>query len=266
MKPSEVNFPDSVENVGRPIHFDPDHYLDSVEQMIAADEIVTALYMLDHLPGYYRDHIPQRALDIKSTLYRQIMSVYDYANDKDEIKENNEKIRGPLHLQWNTDHYKPRGELIVNLVKEVNERGKLPVIFEFGAANKWIPAALKDLNLDHRYFGMGITSIEETLLINEKKTDIEVIFCCFETIEHLWNPDDIFHAYVKCGIEADHVLIGCPKYTLYGGMPNWDSRQLGHIRTYTPKELHDFCLKHWHGYSWFSYQAHMMVMKGTKIG
>lgn len=265
MKPSEVYLPEASNKIGMPKYFDPDHYLDAVEQMICADEIETALYMLDHFPGYYRDNIPQRAVEIKKAIYRQLWTVTDYVHDPDEKKERSEEYRGELAEQWKHAHFEPRGDLIMNLVKEINDDFCIADIHEFGPANFWIPAALKKLDAQFKYTGSSISEVrrEENRASDFQKS--KQIFCCFETIEHLWNPDDVFHYYAKSWIDADYILVGCPKYTIYGGLPNWENRDLGHLRTYTPVELFNFVKKHWPNYQWESHEAYMMVLKGKKV-
>lgn len=262
MKPHEINIPH--DHLGIPKHFDPDHYLDSVEQMICCDEIETALYMLSHMPGYYRDNPPERALEIKRKLYKQLMSITDYANDPGETKEQAESGGVELKDHWKHPHYHPRGEIMTSLCKTLNEAGYYAEIHEFGPAMGWLPAALEDLKIEHSYNGYDIkgNKKQEHLINSDLKK--RTVFCSFEVIEHLWNPDDIYHCYAKTGIDADYIAIGCPQYTLYGGLPGWDYRELGHLRTYTPMELLDFCQKHWHGYDWQFHSSNMMLMYGKK--
>jgi hypothetical protein len=83
-------------------------------------------------------------------------------------------------------------------------------------------------------------------------------------IEHLWNEDDIYHYYAKSGMDADIVMLSTPKYTLYGGLNQWHSRELGHLRTYTPKDLLAFASKHWPTLQWTFFDADMMLVVGQK--
>lgn len=253
-------------HIGKPDHFNVDHYLDSVEQMICCDELETALYMLDHLPGYYRNFVPQRALDIKAAMYRQLMSVVDYANDKHEAKEANEEIHHcPIEKQWETPHFFPRGPAAIRTVKELNDQGFSVHVTEFGPANYWLPYALKDQGCDFSYDSYSINSSVKYL---EPQTPSDKpkkhLFCCFEVIEHLWNHDDVYHHYAKAQINADVIMISTPKHTLFGGRADWKERELGHVRTYTPGELINFGNKHWQGYDWQLFDAYMMVLIGKK--
>ena len=260
---NNISLPYDVQ--GKPKHFDPDHYLDSVEQMICADEIETALYMLDHLPGFYRDNVPQRAVDLKKTLYRQLLTTEEYVFDTAEIKEVNESIHNrPLSEQYLNQHFHPRGPIAISLVKRINDMGFMARIVEVGPANYWLPAALNGLELNFKYDAYSISAVAQHIKVSkDSDRPTKTIFCCFETIEHLWNPEDIYHYYCKSEIDADYILLGCPKYTLYGGLPNWEDRELGHLRTYTPKDLQMFAEKYWN-MNWNRYDAEMMVLVGEK--
>lgn len=252
---------------GYPACFSIDNYLDVVEQVICADEIQNALWMLDHLPGYFRDNYPERASEIKKKLYRQLMTVEDYCGDDSELEENSAKEHdGYLPKDcWNLEHYWPRGHVLVERVKALNAEGYCADIYEFGPANYWVYHSLKDLGLDFKYHCSSIGKPKKIEKTDSKLEKSKQIFVCFEVIEHLWNPDDIFHYYFKTGLDADMILMSTPKYTLFNGLPNWETRPLGHIRTWTPKELLSFVSKHCPKYSFKVFDAPMMVLEGIKL-
>ena len=267
MKPHDISLP--YDATGKPRHFDPDHYLDSVEQMICADELVTALYMLEHMPGYYRDNVPSRALEIKKSLYRQLMTIEDYVFDTEEQQDNNEAIhKTPLKDQHTLRHFFPRAPITIEIVQQLNVNGFVANIVEVGPANYWLPAVLHKLRAEFTYSAHSISAVTGGVSLEDKgelaDKPSKNIFICFETIEHLWNPDEIYHYYAKHDFNADVILLSTPKYVLLGGLPNWESRPLGHVRTYTPKELVDFAQKHWHGYKWTLHDSDMMTLVGMK--
>lgn len=267
MKPHQVFFPRDETKMGRPSHFDPDHYLDSVEQMICADELVNALKMLEMLPSYYRDNYPARAQEIKYKLYRQIMSIRDYIGDISEEQVHSEAShKTPLEDQWSIPHFHPRGRMMMDLVKEINASGDSAEIHEIGPANYWLPAALSKQGLRYSYQGYSLRPQEDKVKAVRAAERSKTIFCCFETIEHLWNPDDIYHLFVKTGCNPDYILLGCPKHTLYGGMSNWEDRELGHLKAWSPKDLYEFLQKHWPEYDYTLHDSHMMVFKGKRRG
>lgn len=250
-----------------PKFFVLDIYLDAVEQMIKADEIKFALTMLDNLPGYYRDNVPERAKEIRSLIYQQCMTVQEYVNDREELIERSEVHHGvPLAEMWKAPHFCPRGPIIMDIVKKINAEGFCANIVEVGPYNYWLHAGLKAENCDYIYTPISVNPHIKDPNTTKVETDkpIKHIFVCFEVIEHLWNEDEIVHYFYKTQMDPDYVLISTPKYTCGGGLPNWKHRILGHVRTWTPSELTLYCRKHWPTLQWFFYDSDMMVSIGTK--
>jgi hypothetical protein len=59
------------------------------------------------------------------------------------------------------------------------------------------------------------------------------------------------------------VFLSTPKFTWAGGMNNWQERQLGHLRTWTPKEFLDFAQKSFKNFTWIGdFDNHTLVLKG----
>ena len=250
-----------------PKYFYLDTYLDAVESMICADELKFALVMLENLPGWYRDHYPERARKIKEKLLEQCMTVQDYMNDKEETVTNSEHWHKEiLSKMWNTPHFMPRGPIIMDLVKRLNTEGYCANIVELGPYNYWLPAGLKDEGCDFIYTSISVNPLVKNPVENKVTTDkpTKDIFVCFEVIEHLWNEDEVFHYFCKTQMDPDYVLISTPKYTCGGGLPNWDTRVLGHVRTWTPTELTMYCKKHWPKLHWYFFDSAMMVSIGSK--
>ena len=253
--------------LGKPKHFNLDLYLDAVEHMICADEIKFALTMLDNLPGYYRDNYPKRAQNIKDLVLQQCMTVQDYINDVYELIENSEKIhKCPVQEQWRLPHFSPRGELIIKIVKDLNANGYCARIVEIGPYNYWLPLGLQDQGCDFIYTPISINPYVKNPYKTKTSSEkpIKDIFICFEVIEHLWNEQEIYHYFCKTQTDPDYVLISTPKYTCGGGLPNWNTRQLGHIRTWTPSELTQYCRKNWPNLDWYFVDSAMMICIGEK--
>ena len=252
---------------GFPRYFNIDTYLDAVESMICADEIKFALTMLDNMPGYYRDYIPDRARQIRAKIYEQCMTVQDYINDRDESIEKSEKDhKCKLKDMWKAPHFTPRGSIIMDIVKKENDKGNCVNIVELGPYNYWLPVGLDSEGCDFIYTPMSVNSTIKCPIETKTSSDkpIKNIFVCFEVIEHLWNEDEIVHYFYKTQMEPDYVLISTPKYTCGHGLFNWQYRTLGHIRTWTPQELTTYCKKHWPELNWFFYDHAMMVSIGCK--
>ena len=103
--------------VGKPLFFNCDRYLDSVEDMINADEAERALWMLDNMPGYYRDYPPKRALDIKNALHLRLYTPIQYLTHQDKIEVNTKEILAKWPL---------RAQAVQSVVEKQNEKGLQP--------------------------------------------------------------------------------------------------------------------------------------------
>lgn len=284
MKPNEFELQADQTNpdfMGIPKHFHPEEFCDVVEQMAAADEIVQALKILEHPPGYYRAYPTQRMKDIKAKLYKHIWNLTSYVEDEDECYEKSLEIQARLNpaFEWpdlgtmiDIPFCYPRAPIAVQTVKDLNEQGITPFIWEMGPANFWLPHGLKAKGLKFNYYAQTLNkkALEDhksrlTDVWKEKpdKNQYE-IFVCFETLEHLWNEMDIMHQYIRYGANAKTILLSTPLHTLLGGMDNLE-RDLGHLRTYTVQEFVNIAEKSFKGFRWESFKHHMQVLKGTKV-
>lgn len=272
----------SVDLSGRPRHFNVEQFLDVVEQMILSDEIERALWMLDNLPGYYRDHKPDRAVQMKKDLLKATWTIIDYAKDVDEteeaIVEKHKKWYPDSNIQdigdlFDIPFFKVRGNFVETLAKHYNDNSQTPYIFELGPASFWLPSGLKK---KHYKFTYEATTVQRQAW-EYHKSKLETvwappqdgqptIFVCFEVLEHLYRVEDLLHEYTKLDRDFDHILLSTPKYTLLGGQPDdqWRGRELGHLRTYTPEEFMQLGLKWWPNYKWQFYDNAMMVMHGVR--
>ncbi len=134
--------PNDPANIGRPAYFNVDKYLDCVEEMITADEVERALWMLDNMPGWYRDNVPSKARDMKDRLLTKFFTTLDYSTELIE-----EQLVGHL------DKMISRGELVMNFCKTLNENGKIPHIIDIGPGNYWLPGLLQAYEIQFNYFG-----------------------------------------------------------------------------------------------------------------
>jgi hypothetical protein len=263
-----------MEYSGRPKFFDVDHYLDSVEQMIMADEICFALKMLENLPGYYRDNVPQRALDIKKLVLKNTMTVIDYSNDFEETVQGIEAYAKESFADIVNRHSNSiKGWALNQVIAAIGEHRFR--VSELGPAYFWVPEQLVSVPNAHYDFQSlqkqasseavnRLKDIRSNFLCDSPMPGAKEVFVCFETIEHMWNEDDVFHYYTKFGIEADYVVMSCPLYTLTEGLEDWKTRTLGHVRTYTPRDLSNFIKKHWPGYTVETYATDSIVCIASK--
>lgn len=254
---------DIFTDIGKPKHFDVSIHIKAIDQLICADEIEFALKMMDMLPGFYRENVPLEIKQIKKELYRQIQDTIEYANDQDETYKN--PYSGILSEKFNSMFFFPRAAETVNVILEYNKSSVIPHIIEFGPADYCLYDGLKSSGCDFSYQSLTINEKAKAFYPHEESDKGgPQIFICFETIEHLWNPDDIVHLFNKyCDLRrVEYVLLSTPLNTLNGGMGEWRNRPLGHLRTYTSREFLDWGRKSFPGFEWTLYIAPMQFLKG----
>lgn len=208
----------------KPNAFDPEKYLDCVESMILADEVERALWMLDNLPAWYRDNIPERAREIRRELHSALFTPAQYAAADRETET--------CDISQLKEYFPPRAEILAETLGAYN----YPNIMEIGPGSFWLPHALanKGYNFSYEYQSLGGPGFR-----SEVNPDGPNIFVAFELIEHLHNELEIYQAYLKFKKPARHVFLSTPLYTYGGGMTSWRNQALGHLRAYTPKEFGD---------------------------
>lgn len=256
--------------IGKPFYFDIDTWIQAIEMMICADEIQMALKMCDEfLPGYYRDHTPKELLDIRARLYKQLYDQFDYSSDHDEANFTREEVTA----QCLSPYTFPRADILFEDIKKLNSEGMTPWIFEISPSHGWLPVGFADRGLEFDFFGKNMNGpalkkIQDWLphgYWQEKPSDVQTkILVCFEALEHMMNPHDLTQSAHKVGVEFDRIYLSTPKYTLWGGLPNWKDRRIGHVRTWTPGEFQKFALDSFPGYSWSLYDSPSMVLRGEK--
>lgn len=287
MKPPEITLDfdsNDFKNLGRPKFFDPDNYLDLVEQMICADELERAFWMLDNMPGWFRTNVPSRAIELRETLHKLIWNIGSYVGDEAECYEASLNYQKNLHPDQDWDGLglgamidigfcNPRGKITIDVIRDLNQKGMTPFIWEMGSANFWLPYGLHTKGCKFTYCGSTINQaamndhrprLEALGVWQDRPTEGQTeIFVCFETIEHLWREADIIHQYHRFGAKADYILMSTPLGTLLGGVNDYH-RELGHLRTYTPTDLFQIGSKFWPGFDWSLAEHHMMVLLGTR--
>lgn len=259
-----------IKNLGRPIHFSLESYIETIIGFIRADEIQSALWLLDNPPGWYRDNYPPELTKIRNTIYQNTYDQIEYATDDEEA----DCAREFGEAQWDNGYMFPRAEVVASLVDKISDEMKIPWIFDLGCSHGNLPLGLIKSKRQFNYYGVGMNHrIQQKVKgwVGERWKEKPVlgqatILYCTEVIEHCFHPEEIVHSAHKLGVSFDHILLSVPMYTLGGGLPNWDSRRMGHVRTWTPREFLAFADKAFPGYSWELYQSPSMVIVGKKNG
>lgn len=288
MRPQDfvINYdPLDPQFLGLPKFFNPNEFCDVVEQMVAADEVIRALHMLENPPGYYREKPTPRMVGLKEKILQNTVSVTHYANLKTETYAASLAHNSKLNPGFDWDQKGlgamidipfcyPRGPILADLVKELNINGETPHLWEMGPSNFWLPYGLYEKDLKFTYYAdtLNQASKEEhvraledkgiwrSLMLNQEQPQI---FVCFEVIEHLWDSREILAQYVKYGAKANYVLLSTPNGTFLGGQ-NTLEREIEHVTTYTPSEFLKISSDLFPGYEWRVYGGQMMVVIGRK--
>lgn len=276
--------PQDPKNIGRPIYFRLDKYIESIEMMIRADELQLAIYMCDNPPAWFRQNYPPELQVIKDTLYQNLYDSMEYVHDDEEAN----CTREFGEAQWTNGYMFPRAEIITSIVKGYNSEGRVPWIFDLGCSHGNLPLGLLQSGLDFTYFGHSLNyrinqkvkewvgdkwrdrHDDETERYHDNPDELAIIgkqptiLYCTEVLEHCMNPMDIVQSAYKVGVSFDVILLSVPLGCLGGGLPDWSTRRLGHVRGYSPKEFADFAMKNWPGYTWEMTIAPSMVLVGEK--
>lgn len=242
-------------NIGKPNYFDIDKYLDCVEGMITADEVERALWMLANPPAWYRDNEPERLKEIRQSLHEALFTPSQYSaadNDTDNCD--------PALL---AEYFPARAQQLWDLISALNLQDVRPNIMELGPGSFWLPYSLasRGCRFSYEYQSLGGPGYK-----SEPPTpDAPNILVSFELIEHLHNEMEIYQAYLKFKKKAQYIFISTPAYTWGGGMRDWRGKQLGHLRTFTPKEFSNTVMKMFgDGYDWKCMLSDTICMEGKR--
>ena len=248
----------------KPTHFDVDHALEFINQMVSADEVVTALEMLEKFPAYYRDHPTTSMVLTRQNIMSKITTVQDYFKGEwQEIQP--ERIIAEYEQM-------PRFHYVEELVKKWNAENRVPYICEFGPGQYWLPIGLKAKGYKFTYRAITITDEHQPEAVNYLGDTMvsygefaqPQIFVCFEVIEHLFNLAEVYNYYCREHLNAEHVCISTPKYALGGGWKRDHAEMIAHVRTFTPTELMQFCMKYWPFMAWQYIDGAQMVAVGSR--
>lgn len=265
--------------LGYPKYFNYKNFMEIIDQMIISDEPLAALKMLDLLPAWYRWHMRDETQKLKDLINRKIFTLTQYVNQDSELYENSIQHEKTLHgddftieTMIDLPFCYPRGPEMVNLVQHYNKRkGLTPWICELAPSNYWLPYGLNAKDLCFTYTGQSIHRVAKDNhkvripeWVDKKPENVPTIFCCFETLEHLKDPNDIYYEYLALGVEFDHIMLSTPCGTLMGGHENWREEGIQHLRTFTPEEFSDIARRWFPKYDLELVLSDMMVLKLKK--
>jgi len=258
--------------VGEIENFDISPWIKAANILTAYDDPMLALELLELLPGFYRDNIPQEVTELKQKIWMKLATPTFYANNIETSICSKEQAIATIQQVL-------RGQLVAKDVKELNDQGIIPHIFELAPGPYWLPIGLRELGLKFTYFAKSLNP--ETIRLAKDELGIlwaenppeptslyktKNIFVAFEIIEHLHHVEDIAAEYYRYGMTADIIHISTPNCTFDGRASslNWFDKDLGHLRTFTPDEFSNIVLPMFHGFSWLRHDAPVMHLRGEK--
>jgi hypothetical protein len=251
-------------NLGRPFYFDPDVYLDAVENMIVADEIIFALSMIENMPAWYRLNPTVRAVELKKELLKKVWTVFDYSRDAEEFE-----VLEPSDIGRDLRYY-PRITILKYFIEDAIKLGFKVNVHEFCPGNfsvlKYLDASGLDFGYSFENVNKQVSQTVDELLIKHdviKTPNVFNIFICFEVIEHLWDTKATLQHWAS-KVDAQGVMISTPYGCMGGGMADWRSRDIGHVRTFTHNELMSLCSEIWPRLEWQHVLSTMQVAVGSK--
>lgn len=262
--------------IGKPLYFDLDTFIQTVEMLICSDEIQAALRLMDpsqgFLPAFYREpeNYPIELKEIKETIYRNTYDQIEYGTDDEEASCSREFGEE----QWLGPYTFPRAQIITEAVTDLNNRGLKPWIFDLGCSHGNLPLGLLKHGKKFNYFGKAMNYrasrkirewIGEDVWRDAPADGQPKWLVCTEVIEHCFNPHDIVHSAHKIGVVYDKIFLSVPLGCLYGGLPNWRTRKLGHVRGWTKREFLTFAHDSFPGYRWNLVPYNSMVAIGEKL-
>lgn len=222
--------------------FDVEPFLRAADILVAADEPLRALAVLRAVPAFYRDNPhPEIQKKINRIGARLATPSFYAGNVHDKRVMTGETAAMAMDGLL-------RGQLILKDVNEINARNQTAHIFDLGPGEYWLPIALEQKKARFTYEDVGLSPEAKVQAMAKvghrfipKPQESTTIFVACEIIEHLHHEEDIRAEYERHRVNADIVHISTPKYTWDGRAErlNWDREggDLGHLRTYTPKEF-----------------------------
>lgn len=257
-------------NMGRPIHFDLNDYVKAIIGQIRSDEIQNALWMLDNPPAWYRKNYPPELAAIKNALYRGLYSSIEYATDNEELEM---ALRVDVAVsQWRGEYCFPRAKIITDELRRTNADGRAPFIVDLGCSHGNLPLGLMDAGGQFNYLGLAMNkAVVDRLRSNVGKNwaeqpleGQETWLVCTEVLEHCMDPMSLVIDAYKPGFHYHQMFWSTPFGCLYGGLENWDSRRLGHVRGWTDTEFIEFVNRNFPGFDLTCFISNSMVIHGRR--
>lgn len=256
-------------------HFNPTQIADVVEMYVQADEPERGLWILNNLPGRFRDFIPDNLKKLRTDILAALVTPHAYMTSDLDAKVD-------LEHSGDTLLYFLRGILIYREVVRYNANGMVPHIIDVGPGEYFVPLGLKQLGCKFTYWDVAMDQRTgkqaHPALDGYRRPSVPdyvgatqptpIIFAGLEVIEHLPDENDLAiecarHSY---GQTPERIHLSTPMYTYNGKKKDWNkSCGLPHLRTYTPQEFMFKASELWPGYQWEIFPSEVMSLRGCRL-
>lgn len=216
--------------------FNVDCFLACAKELVRADEIERALWLLSNLPAYYRDNQPVEVINLRNQILSRVATPGSYKlDDSNDIIPDCSNAKTLLRYQ-----------LIAYDVARLNNLSLVPHIVDYGPGEFWLPILLhqdghqftyQPIFLSDQAFDKTKHIYEAHLKLADKSAPTIYVAC--EIIEHLWNDVEIKTEMLRASGLCDIVHLSTPKYSFDYQRTTWDAAPIfGHLRAYTPDEFY----------------------------
>lgn len=249
--------------------FDENKIYDVVTTYVEADEVERALWILNNLPGIYRDQMPLKLAKLRSEILKAMVTPHAYMScDLDATVNKEENLKNFEILI--------RTKLVEGEAKRMQESGaSLLNVVDVGPGEYMIPMGLKEKGVSFKYhpvfmdkkaYQAALPDIESVLDANYCTEPDTTIFLALEIIEHLPAPVDLATECLRhCGGWPARIHLSTPMYTYDGSAKHWRKPcGLPHLRTYTPGEFLMEAQRTFPGYQWQLYPGVIMSLRGMR--
>ena len=248
-----------MNEVGKQITFNLQDFLKVAEQLVDADEVERALWVLDNLPAYYRDNIPHEVVALKKSILSRMITPHGYLNDAHDC-ELVDYARARAIIE---------GTLRGALIEKELEDGFYHVV-DVGPGEYWLPIGVKgqftykSVGLDQKTREASLKHPEIVSKYSSRQSKHSIgVFVALEVIEHLPDPRDLAVECAKHFVnEPDYIHLSTPLYT-YDSSPKAQAKYLPHLRAYTPREFIMEAQRLWPHYEWQLYMSNIMSLRGV---
>lgn len=218
--------------------FDHKSFIKAAEELLRSDETLMALKLLDMVPGYYRDNPIPEIHQLKREVMARLATSSFYATHVGMETEVTDE-------QCNAFLSSLRCKLISYDLQQCRG-GQHVEIYDHGPGEYWLPLMLKKQDFVFWYHPVYVNHAthvatkhrHQDVTSELQNSSAPKIWVACEIIEHLHDESEIRYEMERRVGLADVIHISTPLYAFNPNMDHWKNiGDLGHLRTYTPREF-----------------------------